>query len=49
MIPSEAEFVFTAPISNVEVFDVTVNKIVEYLKAVYGNTEKHFTIKCIPL
>lgn len=48
VIPSEAEFVFTAPISNVEVFDVTVNKIVEYLKAVYGNTEKHFTIKCIP-
>lgn len=48
VIPSEAEFVFTAPLSDVKVFNVTVAKITEYLKAAYGNTEKNFTVTCTP-
>ena len=48
VIPSEAEFVFTTPLSNVKVFDVTVDKIKSYLHDAYGHTEKHFSITCQP-
>lgn len=48
VIPSEAEFVFTSPLSNVKVFDVVVAKITDYLKAAYGNVEKNFTVTCVP-
>lgn len=45
VIPSEAEFVFTTPLSDVKVFNVTVSKINAYLKAAYPK-EEHFTVKC---
>ncbi len=48
VIPSEAEFVFTTPLSNVKVFDVVVAKIKDYLKAAYAQTEKNFIVTCQP-
>lgn len=48
VIPSEAEFVFTAPLSDVNVFNVTVNKITDFLTAAYGHTEKNFKVICEP-
>ena len=48
VIPSDAEFIFTTPLSNVKVFDVTVEKIKQYLHDAYGTTEKHFTVTCEP-
>lgn len=46
VIPSEAEFIFTTPLSNMKVFNVIVDKITGYLKSVYGETEKNFVISC---
>ena len=48
VIPSEAEFVFTAPLSDLKVFNVTVAKITDYLQAAYGQTEKNFKVICEP-
>ena len=48
VIPSEAEFVFTTPLSDVKVFNVTVEKITKYLQSAYGQTEKNFKVTCLP-
>lgn len=48
VIPSEAEFVFTTPLSNLKVFDVVVEKIKSYLHDAYKCTEKNFTVTCEP-
>lgn len=46
VIPSEATFVFTTPLSDVKVFNVVVAKVNKYLKEAYGHTEKTFEVIC---
>lgn len=48
VIPSEASFVFTAPLSDVKVFNVVVSKINRYLHEAYGFAEKNFNVICRP-
>ena len=48
VIPSEAAFVFTTPLSDVKVFNVVVAKVNKYLKEAYGHTEKTFEVICKP-
>ena len=48
VIPSEATFIFTTPLSDVKVFNVVVAKVNKYLKEAYGHTEKTFEVICKP-
>lgn len=48
VIPSEATFIFTTPLSDVKVFNVVVAKVNKYLKEAYGYTEKTFEVICKP-